>query len=239
MDRGRLLVADLDGTLLGDDAALLRFAGWLRGRRDRFRLVYASGRHRDSIMNVVAASELPEPDAMISAVGTEIHDPAGLPWPGWLERFNGWSGDGVRQALRSFPEVRTQPAWAQTARKASFDVPDLGPTDLDAIRGALAAARLPSTLVYSCDLYLDVLPDVGGKGHAARFLADAWRIPPEDVLVFGDSGNDLQMFQQGFRGTIVANALPELRRAVGPDVYRSPLPYAGGVLDGVRHWSES
>jgi sucrose-6F-phosphate phosphohydrolase len=239
MDRGRLLVADLDGTLLGDDAALIRFASWLRGRRDLFRLVYASGRHRDSIMNVVASSELPEPDALISAVGTEIHDPAGRPWPGWLERFNGWSGDGVRQALRSFPEVQPQPAAAQTARKASFDVPNLGPTDLDAIRRTLAAARLPSTLVYSCDLYLDVLPDVGGKGHAARFLADAWGVAAKDVLVFGDSGNDLQMFQQGFRGTIVANALPELRLAVGPDVYRSPLSYAGGVLDGVLYWSES
>jgi hydroxymethylpyrimidine pyrophosphatase-like HAD family hydrolase len=62
-------------------------------------------------------------------------------------------------------------------------------------------------------------------------------IQPADVLVFGDSGNDLELRGQGFRGTIVANALPELRDAVGRDVYHSPRPFADGVLDGIAYWS--
>ena len=56
------------------------------------------------------------------------------------------------------------------------------------------------------------------------------------MLVFGDSGNDLDLLSSGFSGTIVANALPELRQAVPADVYRSPFPFADGVLDGIRHW---
>lgn len=237
MDAGHLLVADLDGTLLGDDAALARLAAWLQERRDRYRIVYASGRHLASVLDVIARTDLLQPDAVASAVGTEIHDPAGRPWPGWLERLDGWTGDGVRRVLEALPWLVPQPDSAQTGLKASYDVPGLAPADLDTVRDALAAAGLPSTLVYSADLHLDVLPSTAGKGHAARFLANAWSVAPESVLVFGDSGNDLQMFQQGFRGTIVANALPELGRGVGPDAYRSPLAFADGVLDGLRHWS--
>jgi sucrose-6F-phosphate phosphohydrolase len=237
VDAGHLLVADLDGTLLGDDAALARLVAWLGGRRDRYRIVYASGRHLASVRDAIAGTDLLEPDAVISAVGTEIHDPSGRPWPGWLERFDGWTGDGVRRVLAGVPWLALQPDSAQTGLKASFDVPDLGPADLASVERTLAAAGRPSTLVYSGNLFLDVLPAAAGKGHAARFLADAWGVAPQDVLVFGDSGNDLQMFEQGFRGTIVANALPELGQAVGPDVYRSPLAYADGVLDGLRHWS--
>ena len=237
MDTGHLLVADLDGTLLGDDAALARLVEWLQPQRDRYRIVYASGRHLDSVLDVIDRTALLQPDAVVSAVGTEIHDPAGRPWPGWLERFDGWTGDGVRQALRSLKWLVPQTDSAQTGRTASDDVAGLAPADLDSVRRTLSAAGLPSTLVYSCSLHLDVLPATGGKGHAARFLANAWAVAPENVLVFGDSGNDLQMFEQGFRGTIVANALPELGRAVGHDVYRSPLAYADGVLDGLRHWS--
>jgi sucrose-6F-phosphate phosphohydrolase len=237
MATGRLLVADLDGTLLGDEQALSRFAAWFQPRHARYRLVYASGRHRESVAAVIAGTALPDPDAVISAVGTEIHDSRGRPWPGWQERFDGWDAAAVRRTLRPIRWLELQPDAAQTPLKASYDVRGLAATDLATIRGTLAAAGLASNLVYSSNLHLDVLPAAAGKGNAARFLADAWAIAPEDVLVFGDSGNDMQLFQQGFRGTLVANALPELSLAVGADVYRSPLPYAGGVLDGVIHWS--
>ena len=237
MAAGRLLVADLDGTLLGDEPALSRFADWLGCRHDRYRLAYASGRHQESVAAVIASTALPDPDAVISAVGTEIHDARWRPWPGWRERFEGWDAAAVRRILRPIRWLELQPDEAQTPLKASYDVQGLTAADLATVRQALAAEGVASTLVYSANLHLDVLPPAAGKGNAARFLADAWAVAPADVLVFGDTGNDMQLFQQGFRGTLVANALPELSLAVGADVYRSPLPYASGVLDGVIHWS--
>jgi sucrose-6F-phosphate phosphohydrolase len=233
----RILVSDIDGTLVGDDAALARFAAWYGGHGDTYRLVYATGRLRPSLDRLIATTDLPEPDALISAVGTEIHDPTGRPWPGWPDRLLGWDSQAVRDALRVHRGLRLQADEAQTQAKVSYDVPGLDARDLAAVEETLDAAGLDAIIVYSQDLHLDVLPAAAGKGRAARFLAEAWAIGPEDVLAFGDSGNDIELFRCGFRGTLVANALPELQSAVGDAAYRSPFPFADGVLDGIRHWS--
>jgi hypothetical protein len=237
MGARRILVTDLDGTLLGDDRALERFADWYATRRDGCRLVYATGRSHESLDGLIVETRLPDPDAMIVSVGTELYDSDGNPWPGWSERFAAWDADRARRALATIHWLDPQPAAAQTRMKASYNARGLRPADLGFLREALRAAGIEATFVYSSSLYLDVLPPGSGKGEGALVVARAWGSPAADVLVFGDSGNDLQLFQRGFLGTIVANALPELTAGVGPETYRSPYPFADGVLDGIRHWS--
>jgi hypothetical protein len=45
------------------------------------------------------------------------------------------------------------------------------------------------------------------------------------------------MFQQGFRGVVVANAHEELQNLSDANVYQSPESFARGVLDGVDYWT--
>ncbi len=238
MTAARLLVSDLDGTLLGNPLALARFSRWVGSRRGSIRLVYATGRHRDSAESAIAGDRLPQPDAVISAVGTEIHDGEGRPFGDWSDGLDRSHGDRVRAALRPLRWLEAQPNENQTDLKASYDVRGMTSADASTIRRALTAAGVRATLVYSGGIHLDVIPILTGKGHAARFLADAWRIPYGAVLTFGDSGNDLDLLSAGFRGTIVANALPELLSRAPDDVYRSARPFADGVLDGIRYWSQ-
>jgi sucrose-6F-phosphate phosphohydrolase len=237
MDPSRVLIADLDGTLLGDDGALERFVAWFRDNRRDYRLVYATGRQWHSIRLLMAATALPVPDAAITAVGTEIRDGSGHHWPGWADTVRDFDADAIRRALHALGWLSLQSDENQTHLKASYDVVGLTASQEAAIHETLARAGLVGRIVYSAGLHLDVVPPDAGKGVAACFLIGSWSIPPDAVMAFGDTGNDADLFQHGFRGTVVGNALPELLDMVGQDVYRSALPFADGVLDGIRHWS--
>lgn len=233
-----MLIADLDSTLLGDDAALCEFAEWHRPRRGWLKLVYASGRRHESLLDAVRQAPLPPPEALISGVGTDVRRfNNGLPLADWSEHLAyGWSPERVRAALSRFSQLQLQPDEFQSPLKVSYHARRLRPAQLEWLRSALRAQRVHAELIYSSDRDLDVLPRGANKGAAAAYLLRRWRWPAGQVLVAGDSGNDLALFQQGFRGIVVANAHRELKALAGPRIYQSPFPFAGGVLDGLRHW---
>lgn len=232
-----LLIADLDFTLLGDDAALRRFADWHRPRCGWFKLVYASGRLHHAMRQAVEENGLPLPEALISGVGTEVRRFGGPPLAGWNDHLDyGWSAERVRAALAQFGQLQLQPDEFQSQFKVSYYARQLRAAQLEWVRSALRAHRVHAELIYSSDRDLDVLPRGANKGSAAAYLARRWGWPLEQVLVAGDSGNDLALFQQGFCGIVVANAHDDLKAMAGPRAYLSSLPCAAGVLDGVQYW---
>ncbi len=233
-----LLVSDVDGTLLGDSDALARFADWFVRHRETLRLVYATGRYFDSLRRTVEGTALPEPDAVILNVGTEIRDyPSGRIWESWRTRLRpGWDAGRVREVLAGFDGLELQPDEWQSEFKVSYYLDAAGDAQLEAIRRRLREAGLRTTLVYSSDRDLDILPAGASKGAAAAFVARRWGVPPARVIAAGDSGNDASLYEQGFCGIIVANARPELSAIRSDNVYRAGAPFAAGVLEGLEHW---
>jgi sucrose-phosphate synthase len=113
---------------------------------------------------------------------------------------------------------------------------DARPETLAAFRQRLAQ-RDECRIVVSYNKYIDVLPAPLGKGNAARFLQRELGLDPARVVVAGDSGNDSEMFETGFKGIVPSNAQEELKVvACRSWHYHSPLPAARGVLDGLRHF---
>ena len=110
------------------------------------------------------------------------------------------------------------------------------PDELEAMRRALEERSIDARIIYSSGRDLDFLPAGANKGTAAAFVARELGVSPRDGIACGDSGNDRPMFQQGFRGVIVANAQPELRELTGPDIYHADESYADGVLEGISYW---
>jgi sucrose-6F-phosphate phosphohydrolase len=232
------LISDIDGTLLGDDEALQVLVDRIASLRPHLRVAYATGRMYPSVREALTESALPQPDAVICAVGTEIHRyPSGQVVQEWHDRLGrDWSAERVRQLLGGQPDVELQPDDCQSDLKASFYWRDVPPQRLDDVRMRLREAGLRAEIIYSSNRDLDVLPAGANKGTAAAFLASVWGIPPERVMVSGDSGNDRALFEQGFRGIVVANAHAELKELAGPHVYQARRPFAGGILEGLEHW---
>jgi len=234
-----LIVSDLDGTLLGDDTALLRFVAWYDEMRPTFRLAYSSGRFYDSIRESIAETNLPEPDAVICGVGTEIYaGDSDEPLPGWPQVIaENWNAVLIRKICAQFGEMEPQPDKFQSHYKLSYYAHYLTESCLARLRQALDAAGQKASVVYSSHRDLDVLPARTHKGAAAAFLADHWSISRRRVIVAGDSGNDAAMFHEGFRGIVVGNAKPELRALNAPNIYHAAASYAAGVVEGLDHWN--
>jgi sucrose-6F-phosphate phosphohydrolase len=237
MERMNLLISDLDGTLLGDDASLELFAGWYANARQHYRLVYSSGRFVDSVLHSIESSKLPEPDAIIGGVGTQIYDvPRARYCPMWPPMVIEWNPYTVQSIGEDFVELRLQPSKCNSHHKVSFYGSDLDESFLAHFKERMTTGGQNVSVVYSSGRDLDVLPDKSSKGAAAMYLARHWKISPESTLVAGDSGNDAAMFLAGFKGIVVGNASPELKALSSPAVYVAQNCHAAGVLEGIRYW---
>jgi sucrose-6F-phosphate phosphohydrolase len=233
----KLLVSDLDGTLLGDDRALETFSDRYRRSRGRIGLVYSSGRFIDSIRSSIEAFHLPEPAAIIGGVGTEIYDnTAGRRIVSWPPIPFGWNPDTVRSTCSIFGELREQPQEFVSPYKVSYYGMDLDEAFLAGVVNELTQVGQDSAIVYSSSRDLDILPAGSNKGSAIAYLAKRWQFSCEDVIVAGDSGNDRDMFCQGFRGIVVGNAQPELKRLRDERIYHATERYAAGIIEGLRFW---
>ena len=240
-DERRLLVTDLDGTLIGGSKkGLQKFHQALETVRDSTILVYVSGRSLAEQVSMIEANLLVQSDYIISAVGTEIHRlPGEYPLDEW---YNYIQPDFNREALVDFltahyPQLELQPTEHQTQLKASYFWKDAAPDELDQLRHTLLEAEFPIKLVYSRSVYLDIIPERAGIGPAVKFLTDSLMLSPNQVFVCGDSGNDIDLFQYGFRGIVVGNATPNFKKAVELRAYFSHQTYAAGLLEGLRHYN--
>jgi sucrose-6F-phosphate phosphohydrolase len=238
----RLFSPDLDGTLVGNPGASQRFrTAWERiPVRRRPLLAYNSGRLVDDMRRLVIDDVLPVPDYDIGGVGTQIYDERR---ERMLDEFNQhlsdhWDLKRVQEIVGAFPGVLPQPAEFQHAFKSSWFLENTTPEMIRTLEQRLAETDLKVKVVYSSSRDLDILPANATKGGALQWLCAYLKIPLDQVLVAGDTGNDSSLFQlTGVRGIIVENAQPELLEAtVDIPTYTSRYVMADGVLDGLRHF---
>lgn len=243
-----LFVTDLDNTFVGDDRALADLVQALLDRRQSFgtKIVYATGRSRQSYLQLAAEKSLPEPDALVVSVGTEIYfDPASEePSGAWADiQSEGWNRDAVAAVAAQYPELTPQPPIGQGPFKVSYFLEEAATaTILPQLETALQSAKLATQLIYSGGKDLDIVPKASDKGKATCFLQQHWQQADERTVVCGDSGNDIALFAaSAARGVIVGNARPELRdwytSNASDRLYLAQSHYAAGILEGLRHFN--
>lgn len=236
-DPGWLLASDIDGTLTGCADGARRFRAWADGRHNPF--VVATGRSITEARAVLSAWSLPEPDAFITAVGTEIYRRTGRGRLTLCADFAralscAWNRLAVLAVLRSM-DVVMQPRIEQRRWKLGCR----GTEEVaQAVRAELSRAGLSARVIVSHGDLLDVLAPNGGKAAAIEAVAKAWGLTLADCIAAGDSGNDRDMLLGCGSAILVANARAELDDLQDrPGLHRSALPHAHGVLDGLRRFA--
>lgn len=223
----RVLATDLDGTFLGGSPeARARLTGFFRDHPDRT-LLYVTGRSARSVTQLVADGTLPRPDAMICDVGSYVAHADGSPYEGpllddirarWGER-----SDAVKAAFATVDGLRLQDAFGPYRVSYYFDAPEMLPLALE-IAEALGCDGLVSD-----DKYFDVLPKGVNKGSTLTRLLAEWGVRHDEVLVAGDTLNDLAMLASGLPAVVVGNAEPALL---------DRLPPSDRILRATRHGTD-
>jgi len=235
----RILVSDIDNTLLGDKEALAALKQLLEEKGDRTAFAVATGRRIDSARDVIAEMDAPQPDFWISSVGSEIHYGRQLAADvDWTRNIHyRWDEHAVREALKRVPGLKLQPKIDQRGHKASFFMdPTKAPTPVE-IEKKLREIGLRAKVIFSHGQFLDVLPVRASKGLAIRWVAHRWGIPMERVMVAGDSGNDEGMLAGKSLGLVVANYSEELEKLRKLErVHFASREYAWGIIEGIERY---
>lgn len=171
-------------------------------------------------------------DGLVTALGTEILL-AGRDLPEWAPRFGDWDRRIIDE-LMAGEGMAPHSAEMQTPFKASFAVPAERAEEVK----AMVMERLPDTrVILSGQSDFDAIPAAGGKDKATLHIAEWFGIPRERLVVAGDSGNDLAMFETAAMAIAVGNARSELVARADPvRTYFAKAGHAGGILEGLRHW---
>ena len=242
-DAVRLLLADVDGTLVTPDKVLTDRAVDAVRRLDEAGILFAitSGRPPRGMSMLIEPLDIKTPIAAFNGgllvnrdmsvveqrvVPEEIVVPVAdligsFRLDTWVYRGPDWyvpdpQGSHVARESRT---VRFEPKVMTSLDGLTSDVAKLVGVsdDLDAVARASAAAhdRFGDhvTAARSQPYYLDITHPEANKGAVARYLSAKYRIPPQSIATIGDMPNDVLMFAHSGLSIAMGNASLEVQRA--------------------------
>jgi sucrose-phosphate synthase len=234
----RIVVCDIDNTLIGDKGGLRELIRLLKDVGSQVAFGIATGRSLDLTLSVLREWKIPTPQLLITSVGSAIHYGAPLIEDRGFEQQirHRWQPELIHKAMAEFPGLKPQGPEGQTKYKISFDMIDEAPSVAEVTRH-LRRSKLQANVIASHGAYLDILPIRASKGMALRYFAMNWGVEPERCLVAGDSGNDEEMLTGNTLGVVVGNHDPELEKLRGePHIYFAEQHHAWGIIEGIEHY---
>ncbi len=237
----KLIVSDIDYTLIGDDESLNEFNSIIEKKHPKVGFAVATGRVVESTIEILKKKNVVLPEILITSVGSEIyynHKDQLIYSKGWDAHISHqWQRDKIVQLLARFDFLKYQEIKNQRKFKISYYTYN-NKKNIEKVSQLLIKNKIKCNLIFSHGQYLDILPYRASKGRAIRYLAYRWNIPFENILVAGDSGNDMEMLKGDLLGVVVANYSPELETLKGANrVYFSQQEYAAGIIEGINHYN--
>ncbi len=238
--RDRAIFTDLDKSLLGDPKALRRFIDVIQENRKRATFGIATGRRLKSALRVLRKHGIPQPDVLITSIGTDIYYAPNLTQDThWREHIDqAWNPRAVQRLLADLPGLKRQALSEQGAFKISyFYDPTLAPTP-EEITSLLLKGELTVNMFVSFGQFLDIVPARASKGAALRWFADKRDVPLECILTVGGSGADEDMMRGNTLAAVVENRhdeelsdLAEIDR-----IFFAESAHAAGIIEAMEYY---
>lgn len=259
----RVVATDLDGTLIPVCAQSQLAMVELKTLIEKLglKLVFVTGRSVHSVEEAIEEFCLPSPDFIIADVGSRIYKRQKQTAKA-IPEYDSVLADrleGIRlpelatkieqsHFVKESWSLRSQEQANQTEFKQSFYcTPHKCEEAAAELKRYLLQSAIPCSVVSSIDPeaehgLIDLLPFEVDKGFSLSWWAEHLCYSLDEILFFGDSGNDLSAFRSGVRSTLVGNATQGLYERVIKDhslpmrVYQASKPATAGVLEGMQHF---
>jgi len=235
------IICDIDGTLVEEEntEGLPELREWIDKRKHKIVFCLASGRNKIITQEAILKYRLPTPDVLICSAGSEIYYTDKLIADNGYESHIDyqWKRDELQKALSKFPGIHMQEPNAQWQFKLSYYVDeDFDDDNLADLHKFLDDHKLRAKVLLTENRYLDFLPFRASKGNAMRYLSYKWKVPLQQFITAGNSGNDIDMLKGKAKGIVVSNYSPELEPLrKNKLIYFSQKPLSRGVLDGIKY----
>lgn len=258
----RVLATDLDGTLipLPNAAENKRDLSEIKSTlcESSAEIIFATGRHYESVVEAIEMYDLPMPDWIVCDVGSAIYRRQGKrhkPYKAYemhlSETVGSVNREMIEELIAPIDGLTLQPIDHQQTFKISYQSEANTVEGLvHAINQSLTAAKVPYACMGSLDPFmncglLDVMPVGVSKAYALIWLSTHADFTPDEVIYAGDSGNDFAALVCGFRAIVVKNhskgldkdvASAHESRGFNDRLYLSDGLATSGVLEGLRHF---
>jgi sucrose-phosphate synthase len=235
----RLIIADIDNTVTGDDGAMHRFFDLIKNADEHIGFGIATGRRFEEVVKLIDTHGMPHPEVLITSVGTEIYYGKNFTLDkSWEKHINfRWEPDRIREVFRNIEGLFIQPDEEQSHFKISYKIDFSVAPSVQKLKRILRENKLRVKVIGSHNMFLDIIPSQAGSGLSIRHMAYKWGFPLEKILIAGDSGNDEEMLAGNTLGVVVGNYSPELEKLrTYPRVYFAQAHHAAGILEGIEYY---
>lgn len=233
-----ILATDLDGTFLGgSEQQRADFYQYLQKNRDRLLLIFVTGRDLDLVRELYDYPNFPQPDYIIGGVGTTVvaaNLESVTAVQNWIEGIWQNSNDRVKELLANEPGIKLQPISPERRVSYFYNAEELQESTLQKIVDA------GFDYIQSADVNLDVMPKGVSKGPTLLKLIELLELDSENVVLAGDTLNDLTLFETGLKSVAVGNSEPKLveKIKIMDNVYHSPYPGSAGIWDALKYYQK-
>ncbi len=239
-----LLIFDMDGTLIGgpqqDIDELLAYLAQLNKTNPNIIWGIATGRVHDWALTGLKQNNIPEPQFLISGIGTQIATKANEndtfePSQHWDSKVSeGWNKNQIIEDLKSLNIDHPRATKHENEYKLVYEG-KFTDQQVVQVQQCLRNHGHDVQSLYSQERFLDIMPKTSGKAAAISSLAEQMNYQLSEIIVAGDSGNDRDMLElPEVKGIVVGNAFQELDDLrYKNNIYSANGEYAGGVLEGL------
>lgn len=262
----KILATDLDRTLLPNgswesDSGAVEMFNHLT-EKNKVIVVYVTGRNLALTEEAILEYGVRYPHILCGDVGTTIRKYENNEWQfdsGWLDYVKTvspkWDASAIKETVAGIAGLSEQESEHQNMFKQSYYVEhDRKDKILEEIENRIKG-KYDEVVVYSFDSQagnglIDFQPNGATKQTALEYVADAYKVPRNEVVFCGDSGNDIFPLTAGFKGVLVKNADDQLVENVKIAMEQNKNlqayfaqgnfkglngNYTGGVIEGAYH----